>query len=61
MAISFADVVKNIKLDITNARQTIPVIHFRSDIGDKTKFVELKNLGNLVRINTKEYNFVLRK
>ena len=59
--ISFAQNAKDILPNPTNARQTIPVIHFRSDVGDRDKYVELKNLNDLVRIDTKEYNFVLKK
>ena len=52
---------KDIKLDPTNAKQTIPTIHFRSNISNSGQYVELKNVGNLVRIDTRGYNFVISK
>ena len=62
VAVSFVEAqTKDIKLDPTNARQTIPTIQFRSDIKDGSKYVELTNVRDLLRINTKESNFVLKK
>ncbi len=59
--ISIAENIKNIIPNPANAIQTIPVIHFRSDVADSGNYVKLTNYNDLVRIDTKEYNFVLRK
>ena len=62
VAISFADELKAIKLDVNNAIQTIPEIFFKSSLASDNS-VELKNLAwtKLINIIMNNNSFVIKR